>query len=63
MGSAYVRGTQALSVLMVVVGIALVVSTLVRGGGPLAFGLVFGVLLLALGIGRLYLSRRLGGTR
>jgi hypothetical protein len=63
MGSAYVRGTQALSVLMVVVGIALVVSTLVRGGGPLAFGLIFGVLLLALGIGRLYLSRRLGGTR
>jgi multisubunit Na+/H+ antiporter MnhB subunit len=55
--SAYVHTTRFLSVLLVVLGIAMIVSTLVRGGGALAVGLVFGVALVVLGLGRLWLAR------
>jgi hypothetical protein len=47
--------TRLLSVLMVIVGVVLLVSTLARGGGPLAVGVVFGVLFLAAGAARLFL--------
>jgi hypothetical protein len=49
-----------MSTLMVLIGIALLASTLARGGGPLAIGVLLGVLFVAAGAGRLYLSR---GTR
>jgi hypothetical protein len=49
--------TRVLSVLMVFVGFALVVSTLVRGGGPLAVGLIVGVLFCGVGAGRIWLER------
>jgi len=49
--------TRVLSSLMVLVGLALVVTTLVRGGGPLAIGLVVGVLFCGVGGGRLWLER------
>jgi hypothetical protein len=49
--------TRVLSSLMVLVGLGLVVSTLVRGGGPLAVGLVVGVLFVGVGAGRLWLER------
>ena len=49
--------TRVLSSLMVLVGLGLVVSTLVRGGGPLAVGLVVGVLFVGVGGGRLWLER------
>jgi hypothetical protein len=50
--------TRVLSVLMVVIGVVLLVSTLARGGGPLAVGVVFGVLFLAAGAARLFLLER-----
>jgi len=34
----------------------MIVSSLALGGGPLALGVVLGVLLTALGVGRLWLS-------
>jgi hypothetical protein len=46
-----------MSTLMVLIGIALLASTLVRGGGPLAIGVLLGILFVAAGAGRLYLSR------
>jgi hypothetical protein len=46
-----------MSTLMVLIGIALLASTLARGGGPLAIGVLLGVLFVAAGAGRLYLSR------
>ena len=49
--------TRVLSSLMVLVGLGLVVSTLVRGGGPLAVGVVVGVLFCGVGAGRLWLER------
>jgi multisubunit Na+/H+ antiporter MnhB subunit len=61
MKSAYVISTRVLSVLLMLVGIAMVVSALARGGGALALGVVLGTMLALLGAGRLWLAR--GGER
>jgi hypothetical protein len=45
----------ALALTIAVLGLALLVTTLLRGGG--ATGLLLGLLFLAAGIGRLYLMR------
>ena len=60
MDRAYAVSLRVINVILVLVGLTMIVSTLVRGGGPLAVGVVFGVLLAALGAGRLWLAR--GGT-
>jgi hypothetical protein len=49
--------TRLMSVLMVVVGVALIARTIAAGGGALASGILLGVLFLLAGAGRLYLSR------
>jgi hypothetical protein len=54
---AYLFSTRLLSALLVLVGIALVVTALARGGGALAVGVVLGALLALLGAGRLWLAR------
>jgi hypothetical protein len=46
-----------MSTLMVVIGVALLASTIARGGGPLAIGVLLGVLFVAAGSARLYLTR------
>ena len=58
MDRAYLASSQALSALLCVVGVAMVARTLARGGGPLALGVILGVLFLAAGAGRLYVERR-----
>jgi hypothetical protein len=50
--------TALLSGLMVLIGLALIVRTLAAGGGPLAFGLLMGLLFVAAGAGRLWVERR-----
>jgi hypothetical protein len=50
--------TAVLSGLMVLIGLALVVRTLTVGGGPLAVGLLMGLLFVAAGAGRLWAERR-----
>ncbi len=50
--------TRVLSFAMVAIGVALVVRTLVAGGGGLALGIVLGVLFVAAGGARLYLQAR-----
>ena len=50
--------TLLLSSLMVLLGVALVARTLAEGGGPLAVGLLMGLLFIAAGAGRLYVERR-----
>jgi hypothetical protein len=47
--------TRGLSLAMVAIGVALIVRTIVAGGGPVAIGIILGVLFVAAGIGRLYL--------
>jgi hypothetical protein len=50
--------TRVMSIVMVVLGLAIIVSTLANGGGPLAVGLLLGVLFVAAGLGRLYVLGR-----
>ncbi len=50
--------TRILSIAMIVIGVALVVRTLVAGGGALATGIVLGVLFVLAGLARLYLQLR-----
>ncbi|MDQ6744729.1 MAG: hypothetical protein M3Z27_01710, partial [Actinomycetota bacterium] len=50
--------TRVMSVLMIVIGIALLVRTVVAGGGGLATGILLGLLFMAAGMARLYLQRR-----
>jgi len=49
--------TRVLSFVMIVLGVALLASTLARGGGPFAVGVIFGVLFVAAGAARLYVER------
>jgi hypothetical protein len=53
--------TRVLSLAMVAIGLVLVALTLARGGGPLAVGVVVGVLFVAAGSARLYLQARTPG--
>lgn len=43
---------------LVVLGIAIIARTLAAGGGPLAYGLLMGVLFIAAGVGRIVMERR-----
>ena len=61
MRSAYVTSTRVMSVLLLLVGVAMVVSALARGGGALALGVVLGTMLALLGAGRLWLASARGG--
>jgi hypothetical protein len=50
--------TRALSIAMIVIGVALIVRTLAAGGGAIATGIVLGVLFVLAGAARLYLQLR-----
>ncbi len=50
--------TSLMSILMVLIGVALLVRTLVAGGGPIAVGVLLGLLFIAAGGARLYLQFR-----
>jgi len=58
---AYTTSTRLMSGLLLVIGVAMIVSALARGGGALALGVVLGTMLALLGAGRLWLMR--GGAR
>jgi hypothetical protein len=49
--------TRVMSVAMIVIGVAILVSTIARGGGPLAVGILLGVMFFAAGAGRLLVER------
>jgi hypothetical protein len=55
---AHNAATRIFSVLLVIIGVVMLVSTIARGGGPLASGVVFGLLFTAAGAVRLYASTR-----
>ena len=61
MQRAYIASTRLLSAALLVVGVAMVASTIARGGGPLAVGVLLGLMLTAIGAARLWLAR--GGER
>jgi hypothetical protein len=47
-----------MSILMIVIGIAILARTIAAGGGVAATGILLGVLFIAGGSGRLYLQSR-----
>jgi hypothetical protein len=49
--------TRILSALMVLIGIGIIARTMAEGGGPVALGMLLGVLFVAAGAGRLYAER------
>ena len=58
MERAYRQSTRGLAAALLVLGVAMVVLSVARGGGPLAIGVVVGVLFALLGAARLYLAGR-----
>lgn len=56
MRGAYLGSQRVLGGLLVVVGLVMAVSTVARGGGPFALGVVVGVLFAVLGAGRVWIA-------
>ena len=50
--------TRVLSLAMLVLGLAMIVVALAAGGGPLAKGVILGLLFAAAGGGRLWVASR-----
>jgi hypothetical protein len=57
-GEGYQLAVRIFSVTIIGFGMAILVVTLARGGGPFAVGVLLGLLFVGLGAGRLYLNRR-----
>jgi hypothetical protein len=54
---AYLASTRVISVLLMLIGVAMTVTAIASGGGALAFGVLLGLLFIALGAGRFWLAR------
>ena len=63
MERAYRLSTRTLGAAIFVLGVAMIVSTLASGGGPLALGVVTGAAFALLGAARVYLASREGSPR
>ena len=58
---AYLASTRLMGAALLLVGVAIVASTIAHGGGPLAVGVLLGTMLAVVGAARLWLAR--GGER
>lgn len=56
--SVHNASTRVLSTMVLLLGVAILVSTIVRSGIGLTYGVVFGVLFIAAGSGRLWVARK-----
>jgi uncharacterized membrane protein len=50
--------TRTFSVVIIALGVTMLVLTIASGGGPLAKGVLLGLLFVVVGAGRLYLTGR-----
>jgi hypothetical protein len=57
-GEGYQLAVRIFSLTIIGFGLAILVVTVARGGGPTAVGILFGLVFVAMGAGRLYLSLR-----
>jgi len=55
------HATRLFSVILVGLGVAMVASTLAAGGGPLAYGVLLGLLFVVAGAARFWLATRGAG--
>ena len=58
MERAYRHSTRVLGVTICLLGVAMAVTAVARGGGPLSIGVLVGVAFAGLGAGRVYLATR-----
>jgi hypothetical protein len=56
----YRGAVRGFSLLFVAIGLAVLVVTLVNGGGPASIGFLMGLAFLAVGVGRLWVGSRMG---
>ena len=56
----YHGSIRAFSFVFLVLGLVILVTTLVAGGGPLSIGTLLGVIFIAIGAGRLWIATRTG---
>ena len=56
MHRAYRQSTRVFSAAIFALGVVMVVTTIARGGGALALGLIVGIAFMGIGAGRLYLA-------
>ena len=54
----YQGSVRALSVVFVLIGLVILARTLLAGGGPLSTGTLLGLVFIAVGAGRLWISAR-----
>jgi hypothetical protein len=55
----YRRAVRGFSLAFVLIGLAVLVTTLVNGGGPASVGVLMGLAFVAVGIGRLWIATRM----
>lgn len=55
----YHGSIRAFSLVFIAIGLALLAVTLAAGGGPLSLGVLMGVVFVAIGAGRLWVSSRM----
>ena len=56
MERAYRHSTRVLGLAVCLIGVAMAIATVARGGGPLSLGVLMGVGFAALGAARVYLA-------
>jgi hypothetical protein len=54
----YHGSVKVLSFVFIGLGVAILGSTLARGGGPLSLGVLLGIIFIGVGCGRLYVASR-----
>jgi hypothetical protein len=60
-GERFYRGAvRGFSLVFIAIGLVVLVTTLVSGGGPASVGFLMGIAFLAVGVGRLWLGMRMG---
>jgi hypothetical protein len=55
----YRRAVRGFSLAFVLIGLVVLVTTLVNGGGPASVGVLMGLAFVAVGIGRLWIAARM----
>ncbi len=57
----YHGSVRAFSVAFIAIGLVVLIRTVAGGGGPASFGVVLGVLFVAIGVARLWIASRTAG--
>jgi len=59
-GGIYDRSIKTISVVYLVIGVAVLILTLVRGGGVFSIGILLGLAFIGVGVARYRLQQKIG---